>query len=125
MLTLETAIQKIQRFPQEQRNKVIEYIEFLEFQAHRQQEKQPETSLEQKQDFFSLAGIWEGKNITLDNIRKDAWGEKNVEKTREDVDDTPDDIIIEGIKQGFKEAMEAMSGQTIPLSQMWEGIDNG
>jgi putative SOS response-associated peptidase YedK len=77
MLTLETAIQKIQQFPHDQRNKVIEYIEFLEFQAHRQQEKQPETPLEQNQDFFALAGIWEGKNITLDNIRKDAWGEKN------------------------------------------------
>ena len=43
-----------------------------------------------------------------------------VEKTREDIDDTPDDIVIEGIKQGLKEAMR---GQTIPLSQMWEGID--
>jgi len=43
-----------------------------------------------------------------------------VEKSREDIDDTPDDIVIEGIKQGLK---EAMSGQTIPLSQMWEGID--
>jgi len=43
-----------------------------------------------------------------------------VEKTRENLDDTPDDIVIEGIKQGLK---EAMSGQTIPLSQMWEGID--
>ncbi|TYQ31017.1 hypothetical protein [Pseudanabaena sp. UWO310] len=43
-----------------------------------------------------------------------------VEKTREDLDDTPDDIVIEGIKQGLK---EALSGQTIPLSQMWEGID--
>ncbi|MFN5563926.1 MAG: hypothetical protein ACK5BG_09870, partial [Pseudanabaena sp.] len=43
-----------------------------------------------------------------------------VEKAREDLDDTPDDIVIEGIKQGLK---EAMSGQTIPLSQMWEGID--
>ena len=43
-----------------------------------------------------------------------------VEKTREDLDDTPDDIVIEGIKQGLKEAMR---GQTIPLSQMWEGID--
>ena len=43
-----------------------------------------------------------------------------VEKTREDLDDTPDDIVIEGIQQGLK---EAMSGQTIPLSQMWEGID--
>jgi hypothetical protein len=38
MLTLEMAIQKIQQFPPEQRNKVIEYIEFLEFQAHRQAE---------------------------------------------------------------------------------------
>jgi hypothetical protein len=43
-----------------------------------------------------------------------------VGKTREDLDDTPDDIVVEGIKQGLK---EAMSGQTIPLSQMWEGID--
>jgi hypothetical protein len=43
-----------------------------------------------------------------------------VEKTREELDDTPDDIVIEGIKQGLKEAMR---GQTIPLSQMWEGID--
>ncbi len=43
-----------------------------------------------------------------------------VEKKREYLDDTPDDIVIEGIRQGLK---EAMSGQTIPLSQMWEGID--
>ena len=43
-----------------------------------------------------------------------------VKKTREDLDDTPDDIVVEGIKQGLKEAMR---GQTIPLSQMWEGID--
>ncbi len=43
-----------------------------------------------------------------------------VQKTRNDLDDTPDDIVIEGIKQGLKEAMR---GQTIPLSQMWEGID--
>jgi len=43
-----------------------------------------------------------------------------VEKNREDLDDTPDDIVVEGIRQGLK---EAMSGQTIPLAQMWEGID--
>ena len=43
-----------------------------------------------------------------------------VEKTREDLDETPDDIVVEGIKQGLKEAMR---GQTIPLSQMCEGID--
>jgi hypothetical protein len=43
-----------------------------------------------------------------------------VKKNLEDLDDTPDDIVVEGIRQGLK---EAMSGQTIPLSQMWEGID--
>ena len=37
-----------------------------------------------------------------------------------DPDDTPDEIAIEGIRQGLK---EAISGQTIPLTQMWEGID--
>ena len=41
-------------------------------------------------------------------------------KTNLDPDDTPDEIVIEGIKQGFK---EALTGQTIPLSQMWEGIE--
>ena len=43
-----------------------------------------------------------------------------IKKNREDLDDTPDDIVIAGIKQGLKEAMR---GQTIPLSQMWEGVD--
>jgi hypothetical protein len=37
-----------------------------------------------------------------------------------DPDDTPDHLVIEGIKEGLK---EAINGQTIPLSQMWEGID--
>ena len=36
-----------------------------------------------------------------------------------DPDDTPDEIVIEGIRQGLKEAI----GHTIPLTQMWEGID--
>ena len=37
-----------------------------------------------------------------------------------DPDDIPDEIVIEGIRQGLK---EAISGQTIPFTQMWEGID--
>jgi hypothetical protein len=37
-----------------------------------------------------------------------------------DPDDTPDNLVIEGIREGLK---EAINGQTIPLSQMWEGID--
>ncbi|MCE2719033.1 MAG: hypothetical protein ACK6A9_16240 [Dolichospermum sp.] len=26
-----------------------------------------------EQDFFSLAGIWENRNITTDSIRQEAW----------------------------------------------------
>jgi hypothetical protein len=37
-----------------------------------------------------------------------------------DPDDTPNEIVIEGIKEGLK---EAITGKTIPLSQMWEGIN--
>ncbi len=42
-----------------------------------------------------------------------------IEKTNIDLDDTADEIVIEGIKQGLK---EALTGQTIPLSEMWVGI---
>ena len=36
-----------------------------------------------------------------------------------DPDETPDEIML-GIRQGLH---EAFTGQTIPLSQMWDGID--
>ena len=42
------------------------------------------------------------------------------EPTQPDPDDTPDEIVIAGIREGLK---EAFSSKTIPLSQMWEGID--
>lgn len=34
--------------------------------------------------------------------------------------ETPDKVVIEGIVQGLR---EALTGKTIPLSEMWEGID--
>jgi predicted transcriptional regulator len=37
-----------------------------------------------------------------------------------DPDETPTEVAIEGIRQGL---YEAFTGQTIPLSQMWDGID--
>lgn len=37
-----------------------------------------------------------------------------------DPDDTPIEIVIEGIQQGLH---QALTGQTIPLSEMWEGIN--
>ncbi|MGK7943135.1 MAG: hypothetical protein AB4058_01540 [Microcystaceae cyanobacterium] len=43
-------------------------------------------------------------------------------QTDNELDDyeTPDEEAIEGIREGLK---QAFSNQTIPLSQMWEGID--
>ena len=43
-----------------------------------------------------------------------------VMNSQPDPDDTPDEIVIEGIRQELK---EAISGQSTPLPQMWEGID--
>jgi hypothetical protein len=37
-----------------------------------------------------------------------------------DPDETPTETILDGIRQGLH---EALTGKTIPLSQMWEGID--
>lgn len=37
-----------------------------------------------------------------------------------DPDETPTEIVIEGIRQGLH---EALTGQTLPLSEMWEDID--
>lgn len=37
-----------------------------------------------------------------------------------DPDDTPTEVVLEGIRQGIH---EAFTGQTIPLSQMWDGLD--
>jgi hypothetical protein len=37
-----------------------------------------------------------------------------------DPHETPTDRILESLHQGFK---EAFTGQTVPLAQMWDGID--
>ncbi len=44
----------------------------------------------------------------------------NQEKAINPDDDTPTPQVIEGIQQGMK---EALAGETIPLAQMWDGID--
>lgn len=47
MLSLEMTIQKIQQFPLEQRNKVIEFVAFLEFQSHQAAPTQTQTEYPQ------------------------------------------------------------------------------
>ena len=76
MLTLEMAIQKIQQFPPEQRNKVIEFVELLEFQSNQRQEESSAPTDRSNHDLCKLAGIWKGRNITIDDIRSQAWGDK-------------------------------------------------
>ncbi len=76
MLTLEMAIQTIQKLPKEQRDQAIQFIEFLDFKS-----TPPETidsnaqQLDPTQAFFELAGFWENKEITTESLRAEAWGE--------------------------------------------------
>jgi hypothetical protein len=37
-----------------------------------------------------------------------------------DPDDTPDEVVLEGLREGLQ---QALAGQTIPLAEMWDGID--
>ncbi len=37
-----------------------------------------------------------------------------------DPEETPTEVVLEGIRQGLH---EALTGQTIPLAKMWEGVD--
>jgi hypothetical protein len=75
MLTLEMAIQKIQQFSPEQLNKVIEFIEFLDFAANKATTAPEPTPPDAEAAFFELAGIWENKDITTESLRAQAWRE--------------------------------------------------
>jgi hypothetical protein len=78
MLTLEMAIQKVQQFPPEQRNQVIQFIEFLDSKSSQIPiiEPQPQESDDSEQAFFELAGLWENKEITAESLRAEAWREQ-------------------------------------------------
>jgi toxin ParE1/3/4 len=43
------------------------------------------------------------------------------EDTDIDPDDDPTETVLEGLQQGFH---EAITGETLPLSQLWDGIDD-
>ncbi len=38
-----------------------------------------------------------------------------------DPDDTPDEVVLKGLREGLQ---QALNGQTLPLSQMWDSIDD-
>jgi hypothetical protein len=64
MLTIEMAIQKIQQFPPEQRNQVIQFVEFLDFKSNQVAVPEPETQVDDS-----------SQEITLESIRAEAWRE--------------------------------------------------
>lgn len=78
MITLEMAIQKIQQLPPEQRNQVIQFIEFLDFKSSQSEAIEPQTNAPSSEEaFFELAGLWENKDITAESLRAEAWREDN------------------------------------------------
>jgi Protein of unknown function (DUF2281) len=78
MITLEMAIQKIQQLPPEQRNQVIQFIEFLDFKSSQSEAIEPQTNApSSEEEFFELAGLWENKDITAESLRAEAWREDN------------------------------------------------
>ena len=41
--------------------------------AETDEETRSEKNAEDEQDFFAAAGLWEGRNLNLETIRKKAW----------------------------------------------------
>ena len=41
--------------------------------AEMDEESRSETNANDEQDFFAAAGLWEGRNLNLETIRKKAW----------------------------------------------------
>ncbi len=74
MLSLETAIQKIQHFTPEQRHQVIQFVEFLEFASNQTTTPQP-LQPDVESEFFELAGMWKNQDITVESLRAEAWRE--------------------------------------------------
>jgi hypothetical protein len=78
MLSLEVAIQKIQQFPPEQRNQIIQFVEFLDFTSSQLPPQTPQPDAvppDSEGAFFDLAGMWENKDITAASLRAEAWRE--------------------------------------------------
>ncbi len=44
------------------------------------------------------------------------------EESEPDEDDTPNEVILADFRQAWH---EAMTGQTIPVSHLWEGLEDG
>ncbi len=57
---------------------LLKALDFVDLVNIRSEEAELDvTSQEESSDFFSLAGLWEGRDITLTSIRRQAWPRQN------------------------------------------------
>ena len=83
MLSLEAAIEKIKQLPPEEQQEVFKFIEFIYFKHKQESQTETHVSLSQttenleQENFFSLAGIWENREIDINSLRKQVWREES------------------------------------------------
>ena len=69
--------QLIIRVQDKEKAKVLsEVLSALDFVSSVEIIKEKAAISEKKEDFFSLAGLWENRNITAKSIRQEAWPER-------------------------------------------------
>lgn len=79
MLSLEAAIEKIKQLTPEQQQEVFKFVEFIDFkqqQENKIENKVVSSQIREKQEqenFFSMAGIWENREIDINSLRQQAW----------------------------------------------------
>jgi hypothetical protein len=78
MLTLDSAIEKIKQLPPEQQQEVFNFIESIDLKHQPEKPVSPSQIPEkpEQEDFFTVAGIWEKREINIESIRQQAWREK-------------------------------------------------
>jgi hypothetical protein len=52
----------------------LDFIDSLEIHS----DESDATADEEESDFFALAGLWEGRDITLESIRQEAWPPRKI-----------------------------------------------
>ncbi len=83
MLSLEAAIEKIKQLTPEQQQEVFKFVEFIDFKQQRETKIEnnvvfSQTREKQEQEnFFSMAGIWENREIDINSLRQEAWRQES------------------------------------------------
>ncbi|WP_089728153.1 hypothetical protein [Candidatus Thiosymbion oneisti] len=68
--------QLVVRLESEEKAKLLsEFLSALNFVSSVELAEDRLIPLKTEEDFFSLAGLWKGRNIIQDSIRKSAWRE--------------------------------------------------